>query len=243
MPPPDHATAMMAQHQHLSPFVAHPQHATPSQQLHSSGTGGFYHHMAQNSLNADVWGRPGADHRQLHSHHQYSQSFSGHMHRHMASHPVHMSHYQHQMAGMHPQAQSKRGYDAPLMEQKMPVSLHGDPYLSSSDHVRQASHDSGLGYPITPYQSEPGIMDFEEMDGSLHGNHMGSSGPSTLAHSVGQQHPHPPPNRSLIEQLQGPSELGMEIENNFQPAPTGDILPELASQENHYPFPGGAAWV
>lgn len=32
-----------------------------------------------------------------------------------------------------------------------PVTLYNDPYLSSSSHERQASHDSGLGVTAMPY--------------------------------------------------------------------------------------------
>ena len=42
----------------------------------------------------------------------------------------------------------------------VPATLYNDPYLSSNNHIRQASHDSGLGVNAMPYQSE--IMDFDE---------------------------------------------------------------------------------
>lgn len=58
----------------------------------------------------------------------------------------------------------------------VPTTMYGDPYLSSSDHVRQASHDSGLGPTTMPYPSDVGIMDFEEgMDTSSAGGLQTSS--------------------------------------------------------------------
>lgn len=44
---------------------------------------------------------------------------------------------------------------------QVPATLYNDPYLSSNNHIRQASHDSGLGVTAMPYQSESG-MDFDE---------------------------------------------------------------------------------
>ena len=41
------------------------------------------------------------------------------------------------------------------------ATLYNDPYLSSSGHVRQASHDSGLGTTVMPYQAELGA-EYEE---------------------------------------------------------------------------------
>ena len=224
LPPPEHRAM-------VNPFLGHPPAHVPSPQpmLNNSGAGYYqqmHHHMAQGSLDADAWRRDQRLHMPA-AHHQYSQSYGGPMSRHV--HPGHMSHYQHH--GMHPH-HNKRPFDSSLLEQKMPVGLHGDPYLSSSDHVRQASHDSGLGYPITPYQSEQ-IMDYEEVDNSsMHGNHI---------QGVGQLHPQVPPNRSIMEQLQGPTaEIGMELDGSFQP-PAIDTLPEL-NQENQY-FTTGGAWV
>ena len=40
-------------------------------------------------------------------------------------------------------------------------ALYSDPYLSSNNHIRQASHDSGLGVTAMQYQSDVG-MDFED---------------------------------------------------------------------------------
>ena len=44
---------------------------------------------------------------------------------------------------------------------RVPATLYNDPYLSSNNHIRQASHDSGLGVTSMPYQSDIG-MDFDE---------------------------------------------------------------------------------
>lgn len=43
----------------------------------------------------------------------------------------------------------------------VPATLYNDPYLSSNNHIRQASHDSGLGVTALPYQSDAG-MEFDE---------------------------------------------------------------------------------
>lgn len=43
---------------------------------------------------------------------------------------------------------------------RVPATLYNDPYLSSN-HIRQASHDSGLGVTAMPYQSDV-AMDFDE---------------------------------------------------------------------------------
>lgn len=45
---------------------------------------------------------------------------------------------------------------------RIPTTLYGDPYLSSSGHTHQASHDSGLGVPTMPYPSDIGMMDLDE---------------------------------------------------------------------------------
>ena len=50
---------------------------------------------------------------------------------------------------------------ANLMEVNRAPGLYNDPYLSSNNHIRQASHDSGLGVTAMPYQSDVG-MDFED---------------------------------------------------------------------------------
>ena len=47
---------------------------------------------------------------------------------------------------------------------RVPATLYNDPYLSSSGHVRQASHDSGLGTTVMPYQTELGADYDEGMD-------------------------------------------------------------------------------
>ncbi len=44
---------------------------------------------------------------------------------------------------------------------RVPSTLYNDPYLSSNNHIRQGSHDSGLGVTAMPYQSDVG-MEFEE---------------------------------------------------------------------------------
>ena len=57
----------------------------------------------------------------------------------------------------HHQQQQQRN----LMEAgRAPGALYSDPYLSSNNHIRQASHDSGLGVTAMPYQDVG--MDFED---------------------------------------------------------------------------------
>lgn len=47
---------------------------------------------------------------------------------------------------------------------RVPATLYNDPYLSSSGHVRQASHDSGLGTTVMSYPTELGGEYEEGMD-------------------------------------------------------------------------------
>lgn len=55
-----------------------------------------------------------------------------------------------------------------VADSHVPATLYNDPYLSSNNHIRQASHDSGLGVTAMPYQSDAG-MEFEEtMDTTGH---------------------------------------------------------------------------
>ena len=45
---------------------------------------------------------------------------------------------------------------------QVPTTMYGDPILSS-EHVRSASHDSGLGGPTNfPYQSETPMIDYDD---------------------------------------------------------------------------------
>ena len=86
---------------------------------------------------------------------------------------------------------------------QIPTTLYGDPYLSSSDHVRQASHDSGLGATTMPYPSDIGV-DFDEgMDTSSAGGIPVNKPPSGIRG---------PPNRTIeyIESMQSGDELGIQ---------------------------------
>lgn len=152
--------------------------------------------------------------------HQYSQSYGGPMHRPMSSVPATMSHF----GGMHASLQSKRSFDLSMMEHassKVPVTL-GDPYLS--EHARQASHDSGLGYP---YQGDQGMMEFEEgFDGSLH----------SLPHP-GLQQEQGPPNHALMDALQAP---GGEIEHQPQIDFGNDMLGDFPANQGMF---GSNTWV
>lgn len=146
--------------------------------------------------------------------HHYSHSHSGHPSR--LYHP-------------HPHLQLKRSFDLvdPGNSNKVPVSLQGDPYLS--EHARQASHDSGLGYPVTPFQGEP-MMDLDEgFDSSI------SS--SVHHHSIET-------NRVMLgSTLSGEVEQHSTMDFDFtQPPVSGDgMLSDINNQTTH--FYGGGAWV
>ena len=58
--------------------------------------------------------------------------------------------------------QQQQQHQPNVMEvNRAPPGLYNDPYLSSNNHIRQASHDSGLGVTAMPYQSDVG-MEFDE---------------------------------------------------------------------------------
>jgi hypothetical protein len=111
-------------------------------------------------------------------------------------------------------------------------SLYNDPYLSSSGHVRQASHDSGLGTTVMPYQAELGAEYEEGMD----------TGTTTADKSNYGQGARGVSNRSnTLEYLEGmpASDIdgggsvpehhpGMAPEQPMQEQMEGDILSNLA---------------
>ena len=121
------------------------------------------------------WFHPGIPH------HQHSHSFAG-----MSGgigHPQYAQFgRQHQQQGMNLQQlqaekemmRRRQQYELQRQEQmlqmagneaaasRIPTTLYGDPYLSSSGHTHQASHDSGLGVPTMPYPSDIGMMDLDE---------------------------------------------------------------------------------
>ncbi len=169
-----------------------------------------------------------------HSAHQHAYSFGGgHMHSHMGG-----SHYG---MGIHGQLQSKRSFDITLMEHhanKVPVTLQGDPYLS--EHGRQASHDSGLGYPVTPYQDH-GMMDYEEgFDGNLQSmGHVGGA-----SNQINQERNHvqggAAVNHGLLDHLPGTGELGGEQQQQ-QMEFGGEMLGEFGNHGNQ--IFGTGEWV
>lgn len=98
---------------------------------------------------------------------------------------------------------------------QIPTTLYGDPILS--DHVRSASHDSGLGGPTTfPYQSDAPMMDYDDgMDTS--------GGMQAMKFQPGIRGP---PNRTLENYLEGmPS---TEVDSSF-PDPNSAMDTELLS--------------
>lgn len=87
---------------------------------------------------------------------------------------------------------------------QIPTTLYGDPYLSSSDHVRQASHDSGLGPTTMPYPSDIGVDFDDSMDTSSTGGIPVNKPPGGIRG---------PPNRTIeyIESMQSSdAELGIQ---------------------------------
>ena len=115
--------------------------------------------------------------------------------------------------------QQKRQMEQQLQQQhklqlaepsRIPNTLYGDPYLSSGEHNRQASHDSGLGgATATPYPSDVGIVDFDEgMDTT--GSMPGVLGKTYI----------PGAGRDYIDGMEG----GMEMEHTLQVSVGDDIL-------------------
>ena len=107
--------------------------------------------------------------------HQHSHSYAADMSRRIA-HGGYQNYSPQQSMPLHPQlpVDKRIPYDPHhrpehLLQQQpnvaeasqVPATLYNDPYLSSNNHIRQASHDSGLGVTSMPYQSEVG-MDFDE---------------------------------------------------------------------------------
>ena len=191
-----------------------------------------------NNQSLDMTGSE-SDNRHLHPlmSHQYSQSYGGpSMHRPMASHPASMSgHFGHGHMGLHPQLQPKRSYDLAMMDHtgaSVPVTLQSDPYLS--EHARQASHDSGLGYP---YQGDQGIMEFDEgFEGGLHtiapmGSNQGLRQDQNLQG--------PANHHNLMEHLQSTGELEHQAPMDFG----NDMLGEFGGGHTNHLFGSSSAWV
>ncbi len=117
----------------------------------------------------------------------------------------------------------------------VPTTMYGDPYLGGgSDHIRQTSHDSGLGGTTMPgYPPDFGTLDLEEgMDTQV--SSMGHRGAAAaVAHGVGGVHPSRARTLDYLNSMQGTdvdigmqeNQTGMETD---QPFPTvmggGDIL-------------------
>ena len=214
-------------------------HHQPPQIGHPHFTSQYHHHPMRhmsNNQSLDASHMPGmggmeGDHRshvhQLRPHHHYSQSYGGPMH-HMIGHGS-VCHYGH---GNHGQLQGKRSYDLTMMDPKIPVGLHGDPYLS--EHARQASHDSGLGYPVTPYQTDQNMMDFDEgYEAGLHTvGHVGTNQGVTQEPNIQGAS-----NHSLLDQLPGAGEMDQQQAMDF-----GSDMLDFSNQGNNHLF-GAGQWV
>ena len=133
--------------------------------LHPSATP---HHQHSHSYAGIPRGMGGAGPAPFYSHHQHGAGV----------HQQEMQRRQQQHFDMHqhPDQQQQQQQQHMLQQNQMMAgppggevnranaSLYNDPYLSSSGHVRQASHDSGLGTTVMPYQAELGAEYEEGMD-------------------------------------------------------------------------------
>jgi hypothetical protein len=172
----------MPPYPHSQPHHLAQQNATPNQSLDSiplpegwqkafTSDGEPYYVNHKNRTTS--WFHPA-----MPSHHSHSRSFAGHMSR--GVDPGGYQNYSPQQGmALHSQLPVDKDprrlpYDSHhrqehLLQQQqaniaeashVPATLYNDPYLSSNNHIRQASHDSGLGPNAMHYQSE--IMDFED---------------------------------------------------------------------------------
>ena len=114
---------------------------------------------------------------------------------------------------------------------RAPPSLYNDPYLSSSSHVRQASHDSGLGATALPYQSDMGMEFDEGMDVS---SGVQSSKSSFSSGNRG------PPNRTL-EYLETMS--SSEVDTGLQESPQVMTTDQPMQEQMEGEFLERLAWV
>lgn len=78
----------------------------------------------------------------------------------------------------------------------VPATLYNDPYLSSNNHIRQASHDSGLGVTAMPYQTETGM----EFDDSMETGHSLSKASQNQDYFEDTLHPE---QQQIPEQMEG----------------------------------------
>lgn len=166
-----------SQPHHMQP--QHQQNATPNQSVDSiplpegwqkafTSEGEPYYVNHKNRTTS--WFHPSMPPQHHHSH-----SYAGHMSRGVAG--GFQGYTSQQGMTLHPQVDKdvrRLPYDSHhrqehLLQQQqaniaeashVPATLYNDPYLSSNNHIRQASHDSGLGVTAMHYQSE--VMDFED---------------------------------------------------------------------------------
>lgn len=143
-------------------------------------------------------------HPSLPPQHHHSHSYAGHMSRGVG--PGGYQSFTPQGLTLHPQLPVDKDvrrlpYDSHhrqehlLQQQQANIAEashvpYNDPYLSSNNHIRQASHDSGLGVTAMPYQSE--VMDFEDnsMDIGQSSNkipHLGIDDALQTEHQVQEQ--------------------------------------------------------
>lgn len=132
--------------------------------LHPSATP---HHQHSHSYAGIPRGMGGAGPAPFYSHHQHGAGL----------HQQEMQRRQQQHFDMHQHPDQQQQQQQHMLQQnqmmagpgnevsRVPAAtLYNDPYLSSSGHVRQASHDSGLGTTVMPYQAELGAEYEEGMD-------------------------------------------------------------------------------
>ena len=180
MPPyPSHAQGQQQQqqqpvHQHLAPQQSSVDNIPLPEGWQKAFTADGETYYVNHKNRTTSWFHPSTPQ------HQHSFSFHGGMPRGMG-HSQFPTYTPPQSVGLHQQLQApdkdmlqrspfemQQRQDHMLQQGMMtgseagrvpPVTLYNDPYLSSSSHERQASHDSGLGVTAIPYgQSEESMV-------------------------------------------------------------------------------------
>lgn len=183
MPPYPHP-----QPHHVPPPPPHQQTATPNQSVDSiplpdgwqkAFTSEREPYYVNHKNRTTSWFHPS-----LPPQHHHSHSYAGHMSRGVVQ-GGYQNYSPQQGMTLHPQLPVDKDarrlpFDSHqhLLQQPniaeashVPATLYNDPYLSSNNHIRQASHDSGLGVTAMPFQSEVG-MDFDESMDTGHSSKM-----------------------------------------------------------------------
>lgn len=186
MPPYPHQAPLQPPHQQHHPQM--PQHQSLDAVALPDGWNKAYTpegevYYVNHKARTTSWLHPSAT-----PHHQHSHSYAGipralgggtapyYSHQHSVGlHQQEMQRRQQQHFDIHHQRAEQQQQQHMLQQNQMlvggagdasrvPATLYNDPYLSSSGHVRQASHDSGLGTTVMPYQAELGAEYEEGMD-------------------------------------------------------------------------------